>query len=69
MLEQVVQFGEVMEGEVTLNDKRHFQAIYPDRAVSRACVSCHNAHVASLRSADFKLNDVMGGLVIEVPLE
>ncbi len=43
LLEQVVKFGEVMEGEVTLNHKRYFQAIYPDRAVSRACVSCHNA--------------------------
>ena len=68
LLEQVVQFGEVTEGEVTLHDKRYFQAIYPDRAVSRACVSCHNAHVESPKR-DFKLNDVMGGLVIEVPLE
>ena len=68
LLEQVVEFGEVTEGEVTLHDKRYFQAIYPDRAVSRACVSCHNAHVESPKR-DFKLNDVMGGLVIEVPLE
>ena len=68
MLEQVVEFGEVMEGEVTSNDKRYFQAIYPDRAVSRACVSCHNAHTESPKR-DFKLNDVMGGLVIEVPLD
>ena len=68
LLEQVVEFGEVTEGEVTLNNKRYFQAIYPDRAVSRACVSCHNAHTESPKR-DFKLNDVMGGLVIEVPLE
>ncbi len=68
MLEQVVEFGEVMEGTVTLNAKRYFQAIYPDRAVSRACVSCHNAHVESPKR-DFKLNDVMGGLVVEVPLD
>ncbi len=67
MVEQVVKFGEVMEGEMTLNHKRYFQAIYPDRAVSRACVSCHNAHTESPKR-DFKLNDVMGGLVIEVPL-
>jgi Protein of unknown function (DUF3365) len=67
MLEQVVEFGEVVEGELTANDKRYFQAIYPDRAVSRACVSCHNAHTESPKR-DFKLNDVMGGLVIEVPL-
>ncbi|MDT7042347.1 DUF3365 domain-containing protein [Candidatus Nitronereus thalassa] len=68
MLDQVVKFGEVVESEVTINDRRYFQAIYPDRAVSRACVSCHNTHADSPKR-DFKLNDVMGGLVIEVPLE
>ncbi len=68
MLEQVVKFGEVVEGKVTINTKQYFQAIYPDRAVSRACVSCHNAHTESPKR-DFKLNDVMGGLVIEVPLD
>lgn len=68
MLDQVVKYGEVVEGEVTANNKRYFQAIYPDRAVSRACVSCHNSHTESPKR-DFKLNDVMGGLVIEVPLD
>ena len=67
-LEQVVEYGEVVEEEVMINDKRYFKAIYPDRAVSRACVSCHNAHPGSPKR-DFKLNDVMGGLVIQVPLE
>lgn len=67
MLEQVVKYGEVVEGEVTLNGKRYFQAMYPDRAVSRACVACRNAHTESPKR-DFKLNDVMGGLVIQVPL-
>ena len=67
-LEQVVEYGEVVEEEVMINDKRHFKAIYPDRAVSRACVSCHNAHPESPKR-NFKLNDVMGGLVIQVPLE
>ena len=59
-LEQVVEYGEVVEGEETINGKRYFKAIYPDRAVSRACVSCHNAHPKSAKR-DFKLNDVMGG--------
>ena len=68
ILEKVVKFGEVVEGEVTTDNKQYFQAIYPDRAVSRACVSCHNAHTESPKR-DFKLNDVMGGLVIEVPLD
>ena len=67
-LKQVVEYGDVVEDEVMLNGKRYFQAIYPDRAVSRACVSCHNSHPEGPKR-DFKLNDVMGGLVIQVPLE
>jgi len=67
-LEQVVEYGEVVEEEVLIDQQRYFQAIYPDRAVSRACVSCHNAHPESPKR-DFKLNDVMGGLVIHVPLD
>lgn len=67
-LERVVQYGEIVEQEVVLdNGQRYFKAIYPDRAVSRACVACHNAHPRS-QKRDFKLNDVMGGLVIQIPL-
>jgi hypothetical protein len=54
--------GTVMSGR-----KKYFQAIYPDRAVSKACVSCHNSHVRSPKR-DFKLNDVMGGVVVTIPL-
>jgi hypothetical protein len=46
---------------------RYFQAIYPDVAVAQACVGCHNAHPNSPRR-DFHLNDVMGGIVITVPM-
>lgn len=67
-LQQVMEYGEIVEQEVMMDGKRYFQAIYPDRAVSRACVSCHNAHPKSHRR-NFKLNDVMGGLVIQIPLE
>ena len=55
-------------GVVTSGRKRYFQAIYPDRAVSPACVSCHNSHPRSPKR-DFKLNDVMGGLAIMIPIE
>ncbi len=47
---------------------RYFQAIYADIAVSESCVSCHNAHPNATRR-DFKLNDVMGGLVITIPVK
>ena len=55
-------------GVVSSGRKQYFQAIYPDRAVSAACVSCHNSHPLSPKH-DFKLNDVMGGIAITIPLE
>jgi hypothetical protein len=55
-------------GIVTSGRKQYFQAIYPDRAVSSACVSCHNSHPLSPKR-DFKLNDVMGGIAITIPID
>ncbi|MDH4300642.1 MAG: DUF3365 domain-containing protein [Nitrospira sp.] len=55
-------------GVVSSGKKQYFQAIYSDRAVSSACVTCHNSHPLSPKR-DFKLNDVMGGIAITVPLE
>ena len=55
-------------GIVTSGRKQYFQAIYPDLAVSQACVDCHNSHLLSPKR-DFKLNDVMGGIAITIPLE
>ena len=55
-------------GIVSMGDGRYFQAIYADRAVTQACIGCHNAHPRSPKR-DFNLDDVMGGLVIEIPLE
>jgi len=54
-------------GVITKGTLRLFQAIYADRAVSQACVDCHNSHPNSPRQ-DFKLNDVMGGIVITFPI-
>ncbi len=67
-LEQVMNFGEVAEQEISLEGRKYFRAIFPDRAVSRACINCHNAHEDSPKR-DFKLNDIMGGLEILIPLE
>jgi hypothetical protein len=47
--------------------KRYYMAMYPDFAVSPACVKCHNDHPESPRS-DFELDDVMGAVVIALPL-
>lgn len=54
-------------GYVESGGRRYFQAIYADLAVAQACIGCHNAHPNSPRR-DFKLNDVMGGIVITLPV-
>ena len=54
-------------GFLTKEGVRYFQAVFPDRAASQACVDCHNKHPNSPRR-DFKLNDVMGGIIITFPV-
>jgi uncharacterized protein DUF3365 len=49
----------------TLSGVDYLTAIYPDRAVSPACIDCHNGHPDSPRK-DWKLGDVMGAVVIRV---
>jgi hypothetical protein len=55
-------------GEETLGGQKYFTAVYADIAVSEACVKCHNKHIDSPKT-DFKLNDVMGGVVIRIPID
>ncbi|WP_193161299.1 Tll0287-like domain-containing protein [Microbulbifer hainanensis] len=59
--------GKNFYGRETLGDTEYFTAVYPDVAVSPACVGCHNEHIDSPRT-DFKLGDTMGGVVIRIPL-
>lgn len=59
--------GENFYGTEKLGDVSYFTAVYPDVAVAGPCVSCHNEHKDSPKD-DFKLGDVMGGVVIRVPL-
>ncbi|HAV64019.1 MAG TPA: hypothetical protein DCY13_16840 [Verrucomicrobiales bacterium] len=54
--------------EEVLGGKKYFTAVYADVAVSKACVSCHNNHDDTPKD-DFQLDDVMGGVVIRIPLE
>lgn len=54
--------------EETLGKTKYFTAVYADRAVAPACVSCHNEHRDSPRT-DFKIGDVMGGVVLRIPME
>ena len=54
-------------GTVMKDGRHYFQAIYADRAVSPSCLNCHNNHPLSPRQ-DYKINDVMGGIVISFPI-
>jgi len=55
-------------GFVKEGGARYFQAIYPDLAVAQACIGCHNSHPDSPKR-DFKINDVMGAIVISIPVK
>ena len=55
-------------GYVNVGGARYFQAVYPDLAVTEGCIGCHNAHPESAKR-DFKLNDVMGAIVISIPVK
>jgi hypothetical protein len=46
---------------------RIFQALYPDKALSSKCAHCHNVHQKSPKR-DFKTGDVMGGILLTIPL-
>ncbi len=60
--------GQNFYAEEKLGGTTYFTAIYPDVGVAPVCVSCHNGHKDSPKR-DFKLGDVMGGVVIRIPLE
>lgn len=55
-------------GLVKEGGARYFQAVYPDLAITQACIGCHNAHPDSPKR-DFKINDVMGAIVISIPVK
>ena len=47
---------------------KYFTAVYADTAVAPVCASCHNEHKDTPRD-DFKIGDVMGGVVIRIPVK
>lgn len=55
------------KGFVREGGGRYFQALYADQAVSPSCVTCHNADPRSTKH-DYKLNDVLGGVLISIPV-
>lgn len=51
-----------------LGKQEYFTAIYADIGVAPVCISCHNAHPDTPKT-DFKIGDVMGGVVIRIPID
>lgn len=54
-------------GVTTEGRARVFQALYPDKAQSQMCADCHNVNPKSPKR-DFKAGDVMGGILLTIPL-
>jgi Protein of unknown function (DUF3365) len=54
-------------GVTTEGSARVFKALYPDKALSQRCADCHNVHPRSPKR-DFKAGDVMGGVLVTIPL-
>jgi serine phosphatase RsbU (regulator of sigma subunit)/anti-sigma regulatory factor (Ser/Thr protein kinase) len=52
----------------TIEGRTVLRVLMADLASAQSCVSCHNAHASSPRH-DFKLNDLMGGLEIVMPMD
>ena len=56
------------KGVTKVGDTSYFEAVYADLAVEPRCAGCHNAHPDSPKR-DFKLNDVMGAIVVSIQLK
>ena len=54
--------------EEVLGGQKYFTAVYADTGVAPVCVSCHNDHKDTPKR-DFKIGDVMGGVVIRIPVD
>ncbi len=67
-LRRVVETGQSYYASEALGGQTYFTAVYPDQAVTEACVACHNGHKDSPRR-DFKVGDTMGGVVIRIPMD
>lgn len=55
-------------GEETLGKVKYFTAVYADKAVAPACVTCHNEHKDTPKK-DFKIGQTMGGVVLRIPMK
>lgn len=71
-MDEVIKTGEPYKEEQEVGGQKYFSALYPDKAVAEACVTCHNTHPIHLeRYPDkvFEMDEVMGGVIINIPLD
>jgi hypothetical protein len=71
-MQTVIDTGLPFKGYQNKDGKRYYSALYPDKAVTEACATCHNQHpLHKQRYPDkvFKVGDVMGGILINIPLD
>ncbi len=71
-MDAVIKTGEPYKEMQEVGSKKYFSALYPDKAVAEACITCHNTHpIHKERYPDkvFKMDDVMGGVMINIPLD
>lgn len=71
-MQQVVETGEPYKAYQQVGEQTYFSALYPDKAVAEACVTCHNTHPVHLErypDKEFVMNEVMGGIIINLPVD
>lgn len=70
-VQEMIDTGKPVMDYQEVGDQKFFSAMYPDKAVAEACVSCHNTHPVHLErypDKKFVMDEVMGGIVINIPL-
>lgn len=71
-MEAVNETGEPYKDYQEIGGQTYFSALYPDKAVAEACVTCHNTHPVHLErypDKTFEMDDVMGGIIINLPVD
>ena len=70
-VQKMIDTGEPVKEYQEVNGQQYFSAMYPDIAVAEACVTCHNTHPVHLErypDKQFVMDEVMGGVAINIPL-
>ena len=71
-MEVVNETGEPYKEYQEIGGQKYFSALYPDKAVAEACVTCHNTHPVHLErypDKKFEMGEVMGGVIINLPID